>query len=333
MSKKLISYQIVNKSGLNILPRYIQVLKKNDIKILEETVGGDAPKDLIRVYEYGVTRRSNPAKWTKYIAKIGHKWYPNESITEHLLTRVGNCFGIVIAESKIVYAENYIRFLSKHFHCNQQILDHGANILSSFMNEDNTKWIDDLEKQKSLREDINIESVFTAIKNVFPYEANEIIDALLHMLLFDCLTGNNDRHYYNWGVISHIKGQHKPYFSPVYDSARGLLWNQSDEKVISLHKELNNPNNKQLEKYVVNSVPKISIPNNSSCNHFELIEYLKNKNYLKDEHYKIWTNQKSIQKAIDLLEGEFKNLFIKERKELIKIILNKRFNKIVEILK
>lgn len=333
MPQKLITYQIVNKSGLTVLPRHIEVLKKNNVKILNETVGGDAPKDLIRVYEYGKARKSKPAKWTKYIAKIGHKWYPNESITEHLLTRVGNCFGLDIANSKIVYAENYIRFLSEHFHTKEQILDHGANILSSYMNEDNTQWIDDLEKQKSLRKDINIESVFTAIKNVFPNEANEIIDALLHMLLFDCLTGNNDRHYYNWGVISHIKEQHKPYFSPIYDSARGLLWNQSDEKVISLHKELNNSNNKQLEKYVINSVPKISIPNNSNCNHFELIEYLKNKNYLKNEHCKIWTNQKSIQKAVDLLEGEFKNFFIKDRKELIKIILNKRFYKIVEILK
>ncbi|MFY8186342.1 MAG: HipA domain-containing protein [Flavobacterium sp.] len=333
MPQKLITYQIVNKSGLTILPRHIEVLKKCNVKILNETVGGDAPKDLIRVYEYGKARKSNHTKWTKYIAKIGHKWYPNESITEHLLTRVGNCFGLIIANSKVVYAENCIRFLSEHFHSKYQILDHGANILSSYMNEDTTQWIDELEKQKSLRQDINVESVFTAIKNVFPNEAEKIINALIHMLLFDCLTGNNDRHYYNWGVISHIKGQHKPYFSPVYDSARGLLWNKSDEKVISLHKELNNLNNKQLEKYVFNSVPKISIPNNSSCNHFELIEYLKSENYLKDEHYKIWTNQKSIQKAIDLLEGEFKNLFIKERKGLIKIILNKRFNKIVEILK
>ena len=333
MPQKLITYQIVNKSGLTILPRHIEVLKKCNVKILNETVGGDAPKDLIRVYEYGKARKSNHTKWTKYIAKIGHKWYPNESITEHLLTRVGNCFGLIIANSKVVYAENCIRFLSEHFHSKYQILDHGANILSSYMNEDTTQWIDELEKQKSLRQDINVESVFTAIKNVFPNEAEKIINALIHMLLFDCLTGNNDRHYYNWGVISHIKGQHKPYFSPVYDSARGLLWNKSDEKVISLHKEFNNLNNKQLEKYVFNSVPKISIPNNSSCNHFELIEYLKSENYLKDEHYKIWTNQKSIQKAIDLLEGEFKNLFIKERKGLIKIILNKRFNKIVEILK
>ncbi|MBC8883138.1 hypothetical protein H9X57_06230 [Flavobacterium piscinae] len=51
------------------------------------------------------------------------------------------------------------------------------------------------------------------------------------MLLFDALTGNNDRHYYNWGVISHIKNEHKPYFSPVYDTARGLLWNDSDKKL------------------------------------------------------------------------------------------------------
>lgn len=152
------------------------------------------------------------------------------------------------------------------------------------------------------------------------------------MLLFDALTGNNDRHYYNWGVISHIKNEHRPYFSPIYDTARGLLWNQSDEKVISLQKEINNPNNKKIENYVLHSVPKISIPDNIKCNHFELIEFLDNKKYFNDEHKSVWTNRKFLDETILKLNSDFKHLFIKERREVIQYVLDLRFKKIAEIL-
>ena len=152
------------------------------------------------------------------------------------------------------------------------------------------------------------------------------------MLLFDALTGNNDRHYYNWGIISHIKNEHKPYFSPIYDTARGILWNKSDEKVISLQKELSNPYNKKVENYILDSVPKISVPKNSKCNHFELIEFLKENKYFNNEHKSVWTNHKFLDQAIVKLNSEFERLFIKERREMIQYVLDLRFKKIAEIL-
>jgi hypothetical protein len=330
---KLIKYKISNRSGLKILPRDIPVLKKDSYTINNDSVGGDAPKNVINVYEYGKVKKSKPAKWIKYIAKIGHKWYPNESITEQLLTDLGGCFSISIASSKLVYAENYIRFLSEHFHSNEQILEHGADILTSYMNEENTTWIDVLDKEKKLKSGVTIKDVITALKFYYKNDDHVILNSFFHMLLFDAFTGNNDRHYYNWGVISHIKNKHKPYFSPVYDSARGLFWNKSDKNIISLHKELKNVNNKQLDNYVLSSVPKISIPNNAHCNHFDLIKYLKNNNYLSDEHIKIWTDKENLTKCVNLLGTKFDKLFINERKEILKIVLQKRFSNLEQILK
>ncbi len=332
MPKKLITYKIEKYSGIKITAKNVEVIKSHSILILEGTVGGDAPKDLIQLYVYGNGRKNNPKSWKKYIAKIGHKWYPNESITEHYLTSVGKCFGINIANSKIVIAEDYVRYLSEHFHSEEQTLNHGANILSRFINEENNEWIDELDKKKELKTEINIIDVLNAVKITFPNDHLEIFNKFFHMLLFDALTGNNDRHYYNWGVISHIKNEHKPYFSPIYDTARGLLWNQSDEKVISLQKDLNNPSNKKLENYVLQSLPKISVPGNVKCNHFELIEFLENNNYFNYEHKSVWTNRKFLQEAIVKLNSDFKHLFIKERKEVIQFILEIRFNKISEIL-
>jgi hypothetical protein len=332
MPKKLITYKIVNKSGIKVTAKHLEVVKSHSVIVLDGTVGGDAPKDLIRLYTYGEGRKNNPKTWKKYIAKIGHKWYPNESITEHYLTVVGKCFGIKIANSKVILAEDYVRYLSEHFHNDEQTLNHGANILSRFINEETNEWIDELYKNKALKKEINIVDVLDAIKKIFPEEHSEIFNSFFHMLLFDALTGNNDRHYYNWGIISHIKNEHKPYFSPVYDTARGLLWNQSDEKVISLQKELSNPDNKKVENYVLNSVPKISVPKNGKCNHFELIEFLKENKYFNNEHKSVWTNHKFLDEAIVKLNSEFEHLFIKERREVIRFVLDLRFNKIAEIL-
>jgi hypothetical protein len=330
---KLIKYKIVNQSGLRIQPRDIPVLKKNNFTINNDSVGGDAPKNVINVYEFAKVKKSKPSNWTKYIAKIGHKWYPNESITEQLLTDLGKCFEVSIANSKLVYAENYIRFLSEHFHTKEQILEHGADILSSYMNEESTSWIDDLDRIKKLKDGVNILDVINAIKFIYKQDADCILNSFFHMLLFDAFTGNNDRHYYNWGVISHIKNKHKPYFSPIYDSARGLFWNKSDKNIISLHQELNNPNNKQFEKYVLSSVPKISIPNNSECNHFDLVKYLKENNYLNEEHVAIWSKKENLSNCVNLLGTKFDKLFINERKKLIQIVLEQRFNILQQLLK
>ena len=279
MAKKLTSTKILQKSGIKLTTRHIKLVKSHCINVLQGTVGGDAPKDLISVYHFGGARKKDCKKWTKYIAKIGHKWYPNESITEHFLSTVGKSFGMILANSRLIIAEDTIRYLSEHFHSDEQTLTHGANILSRHYNENDNNWIDELDRNNNLKGTVDVEDVRISIKAVFPEEYLEIFNSFLHMLLFDAVAGNNDRHYYNWGVITHIKNKHAPYFSPIYDTARGLLWNISDNNVISLYKQLSNADNNQLNKYVIKSVPKISVPGNNKCNHFELIEYLANKNY------------------------------------------------------
>jgi len=259
---------LIHKTGTNPTQGEIKPMRKKYYKVLTESVGGDAPKDVIRFYQYGKGRIANPKSWPKYIAKIGHKWYPNESITEHFFTSVGKSFGIEIANSQLVFAEGYIRFLSEHFHSEEQSLIHGANILSRYLLEKDTSWIDDLDNQRLLKGEINIKDVIIALQDVFP--DSRILDGFVDMLLFDCLTGNNDRHYYNWGVVTHIKNNHEPYFSPIYDTARGLYWNNDEKFILSLHNDSGEAQNKRIDKYVKNSVPKVSIPGNVKCNHFQL---------------------------------------------------------------
>ena len=322
--------RLIHRSGTNPSQGVIKPMRKKYYRIVNESVIGDAPKDVIRFYQYKKGRIANPKTWPKYIAKIGHKWYPNESITEHFFTSIGKSFGIEIANSQLVFAEGYIRFLSEHFHTDEQSLVHGANILSRFLSENDTKWIDDLDNEKALKGEINVEDVIIALQHVFPDES--ILNSFIDMLLFDCLTGNNDRHYYNWGVITHIKRKHAPYFSPVYDTARGLYWNNDEKFILSLHALSEKEQNNRIKKYVNNSVPKISIPNNHKCNHFELIAHLKKNNRINTNHIERWTNYSSLENTLEILNKDFVKLFTAQRRHIIEKILKLRFQKLKDII-
>lgn len=330
MSTPLTQENLIHKAGTNPSQGVIKPMRKKYYKVLTESVGGDAPKDVIRFYQYGKGKIANSKSWPKYIAKIGHKWYPNESITEHFFTSIGKSFGIETANSQLVYAEGYVRFLSEHFHSEEQSLIHGANILSRYLSENDTKWIDELDNQRLLKGEINIKDVIIALKEVFPDRS--ILDGFVDMLLFDCLTGNNDRHYYNWGVVIHIKNKHQPYYSPIYDTARGLYWNSNEKFILSLYHDTEDIQNKRIGTYVKKSVPKISIPNNKNCNHFQLIEYLKVNNHIKKKHIARWTNNESLEQTLSILNKDFVKFFTPERRLIIEKILNLRFQTLKSII-
>src|SRR5437016_2871126 len=60
------------------------------------SIAGMAPKDFITDREYSPGHHSRRGQG--YIAKVGSKFYPNESITEHLITRLGQTYDINIAD-------------------------------------------------------------------------------------------------------------------------------------------------------------------------------------------------------------------------------------------
>jgi hypothetical protein len=96
--------------------RLVATIKKQNFRIIEDfSIGGDAPKEFIKVYKYGKTRQNNAKNWIKYIAKTGHKWYPNESITEHLLNCIGIELGVFMSNSELAIISGQLRFLSEYF--------------------------------------------------------------------------------------------------------------------------------------------------------------------------------------------------------------------------
>lgn len=205
----------------------IPTLRRYDIDMVDFlTIPGMAPKDFITDSEYRPGHRTRSQRAESYIAKVGSKFYPNESIAEQLVTRLGQVFGLSIADSKLRIVDGQVRFMSKYFLDRRaEQLTHGAEIFELCLGKEDYARIAD-KKEES--EYFTFQMTAEAIGNAFPgYEA-EIVSGFVEMLAFDALIGHNDRHPYNWGVIVPIRKARAPRFSPMFDTARALFWNVLD---------------------------------------------------------------------------------------------------------
>ena len=311
--------------------RLIKVLKKHRYIVDPKPLPGDAPKEKISIWESSRSKATNIKTWVPYICKVGHKWYPSESITEHLITRIGQEWGFNMASSKLYYIENQIRFCSEIFLKKNEELVHGADILARYLKEQDTEIIETIDRKGWSQELLTFQLVKEAIKEVFPEQVDFIMKELVKMLLLDAVTGNNDRHFFNWGVIRNIKGDNSPIFSPIYDSARGLFWNWSDDKISKLLKNRNQLDN-EIVKYNNASKPKIGWVNHQNLNHFEMVANLfMESECTYDEACNILSD-KNLDKIEEILNIEFTGLIFDNRKELILYYLKYRFNEFKKLL-
>lgn len=267
---------LLEHSGFTPPGKAIPVVKRHQYEVCTAfEVAGDAPKDFVRVYEHGHCRKANRRNWPLYIAKVGHKHYPMESVTEHLLNRLGEVLGMHMASSRLVKLGGQVRFMSKYFLDEPAVqeLVHGANIYAGFLNNDHA-LVEAIEKEGSSPLLFTVQFTHEALRYTFPVHADALLEQFMRMLVFDAYVGNNDRHFYNWGVIRNITEREYPRFSPIYDTARGLFWNDHEDKLAArLQHEKQIP--AFIGKYCEGSKPKIGWEGKKGVNHFELIAEMK----------------------------------------------------------
>ena len=244
-----------------------------------------------------------------------------------MINRIGEVLGINMNEICLVKANGQIRFLSKYFLNKEENLIHGAEICGEHLGD--MPFAEEIANhKKNSRELFTFEFIKDAIRTVFPRYFEQLTLDLVKMLSFDAIVGNNDRHFYNWGVIATKKKTHKlPTFAPVYDSARGLLWNYSDDNIKNLLR-IHQNSGKKIVNYIQEACPRISIESNTQANHFELMDFVKRYN---DKYRQIINDLACIEneeKVLEMLNKEFYPFFISERCELITLILKTRFKKI-----
>ena len=150
------------------------------------------------------------------------------------------------------------------------------------------------------------------------------------MLVFDAWIGNNDRHFYNWGVVEHISGQHPPYFSPIYDTARGLYWNASEKKVNAMASNTRGMG-QSFAAYVNKSSPRISCEGYKPGNHFDLlVQIMREVEYVGNIADLIDVDR--IANSAEFFSQSFSKLFSNQRLSLMKMILEKRTERFLQII-
>ncbi len=304
----------------------VEPIREGYYMIGKVSVTGDAPKDFIRVYEYGEARKNNPSKWPAYIAKVGSKWYPNESITEQLMTRIGQVLGIRVADSKLMLAKGQLRFLSKYFLEGKDRLVHGSEIFSAYFEDE--KFVQEVDKAREAKEFFTFQSVRAAITDVYPDYAESLMESFVEMLFFDAVVGNNDRHFNNWGVIENIKKDSSVKFSPIYDSARGLFWNRHESNIDPFLRH-----ESKLDSYLKGSYPTTGWNNEKDLNHFELLERVINKYPQYCELISKFDFRKAQNDVHRLLNKEFREFFSSKRRCLISKCITKRISLIQKLIK
>jgi HipA-like C-terminal domain len=274
-------------------------------------------------------RRKNKNKWTGYIAKTGHKWYPNESIAEHLLNSIGKELGLFMSNSELALISGQLRFLSEYFlNSKKQELVHGVDIFAGYVSDKDL--VEEIEAKQLARTFFTFQFATDAVQFSFPNDADVILMNFVKLLLFDAIVGNNDRHFYNWGVVKSLDNSHKPYFSPIFDTARGLFWNDSEQKIREIIRRKHQMAS-YLKKYVKKSLPKIGWEGEKELNHIELITKIKQQSI---EYSGIIDNLLTIQQeqnVIKMIQSNFFGLLSVNRMILITECLKLRFHELRNI--
>jgi hypothetical protein len=317
-------------SGVILNEHKIEILREEHYIVKEIGLSGDAPKQFIHAYFYtkdSKVKKGFSSSWIKYISKTAAKWYPHEPLIEYMINRVGQELNLPMNEVKLVFANGQLRFLSKYFLNKDQKLIHGAEICGQHLGDMNLA--DEIaNNRKTSRELFTFEFISDAIKSVFPETAEILTSKFVEMIVFDAIVGNNDRHFYNWGVIHTIrKSKALPNFAPIYDSSRGLLWNHTDDRIV---KDYINESSK-FKNYLESACPRVSIEADKGINHFQLVSFIfDNFASYRDTITNLITedNEKKVLKMID---SEFQTFFVPDRLMITKLILKKRFEKLRDI--
>lgn len=334
---KIPVHKIENYSDSHLLSVCgVPVIKQRNYYVDDSvSVDGDAPKKFIGVYDYdllGHRRRSNHNNWIHYIAKTGQKWYPIESITELLMNRLGIIFGLIMAESRIAMIGGQLRFLSRFFlQSPYEELVHGADIIAGYLNE-TTSYVEEVDKQKMTRDLFTLQVVEEAVGSLFQDQKDAILHELIKLIIFDALVGNNDRHFFNWGVIRSVESSFQPYFSPVYDTARGLFWNYSEKKIRDIV-EVNKSVDSAIIKYCKESRPKIGWEGEKNPNHFKIFQDIyDNEFYITKDEVRSMLDNSILDRMIKEVNTNFKTLMSVNRIIMISRCLEYRFNEMKKYL-
>ncbi|WP_304427922.1 HipA domain-containing protein [uncultured Clostridium sp.] len=188
--------------------------------------------------------------------------------------------------------------------------------------------------------DSSLSSIDDDVKNL-PYSLKYITDALMRyksvnisrelllsnfvtMTIFDCLIGNYDRHWGNWGFI----GQPKKYeISPLFDNGSSLYPKLSDDDIKSVLQS------KSLIHSLIYEFPKSQIRRTPKKKYLykNLMEDLLNMGFDKEFKNFIYSFESNVDKIDELFNNkELKKMIPESRLKFLNVMLKLRFKLLIK---
>jgi hypothetical protein len=224
-------------------------------------IGGKAPKWVLA---------HNSKKEDFYIAKLGSKNGRAETLTELFNNQLGQELGFEMAHSGLARLDGSLYFITRNFRSADERLVHGSLMIEEvFGTTRETERINPRLEQSFY----SIDFLKEVIDHFCKADAASVFVKFVEMLIFDALIGSMDRHAQNWGVLQRTSLPERFRFSPIYDSARALLWSLPERKLLRYHQD-----GSLLSKYIDGSKPCIGPARNhpkvNNCSHFDVVQNL-----------------------------------------------------------
>ncbi|MFN7697856.1 MAG: HipA domain-containing protein [Deltaproteobacteria bacterium] len=298
----------------------------------EYSLPGDAPKSLV-LFRGDVRQVHHHA----FIAKAPRREGIIECTTEHLIARLASVLPVAVARSRLAriprgsLGDPDVRFMSRLFTRTHDRLVHGVEIVGRCLGLDRTTLDRELTRATE-RDFYTVDTVHDILVEAYAGPSQPAITAAFgRMLAFDALIGANDRHAMNWGVIEDSLGRREPRFAPLFDTARGLLWNH-DDAALRRRAAPARARTEWLHAYADRSRTLIAAPGSPRGSHFELAEYLRRERHpLLPEMIRVVRAFRPIA-ARRVLHEEMAGLLTPLRLELIAELLAHRHARLLEIV-
>lgn len=254
------------------------------------TILGDAPKVLL----VGPGREDAAEK---FIAKAPRCEGPRECVTEYLISEIGRTLPVRRARGRLVrmkercgpvpgaldvdsknFCPEDVRFLSRYFLHKHEQLVHGIELVAGSFDVTDVMLQREVRGRAAERQFYTVDLIDRVLESVARSETTyaALRDSFARMMAFDALVGANDRHPQNWGVITNVlDAKVAPRFAPIFDSARGLLWNNRDSRLFEWDER--GDRMVELQKYSLRSTPLIGVEGYDNPNHFDVIDYMVNR--------------------------------------------------------
>lgn len=185
-----------------------------------------------------------------------------EDITELIAAEIGTILGLEMMEVEIVTRNGRRGCLLRNFveRYEAEMNEEGGALLPSLVNE----YVD--LQESPLKNMALIEAGFQVMCKFDYWEHIKV--KFIHMLLFDILIGNQDRHPFNWQILFLKCG---PRFSPIYDNGASLGFRFEDEQLLK-----RTSNTSEMNKYTNNTKVKAGLFEKKVVRAKDLLLYIKN---------------------------------------------------------